>query len=112
MPAATADANCICINDAAWCWVTNVETSWPQGAHLKFANCFQCEADANYHHDGWTQDSGQDYGVWILGHNSNLLIQNSIFRNMRHSMVFEGGGAACVFGYNLSTNPIAGENAD
>jgi len=113
-PSATsyAEANCILISGAAWCWVTNVETSWPQGAHIKFQGCFQCEADGNYHHDGWTQNSGQDYGVMIFDHNSNLLIQNSIFKNMRHAMVFEAGGAACVFAYNFSTNPIAGENAD
>jgi hypothetical protein len=30
--------------------------------------------------------------------------------DIRHSMVTEAGGAACVFAYNFSTNPIAGEN--
>lgn len=103
-------AHCIYFNVAAWCWLTNVETSWPQGAHVELADSFQCQIEDCYFHDGWTQCSGQDYGVWILDHNSNHLIENSIFHNVRHAMVFEAGGAACVFGYNYCTNSIAGES--
>jgi hypothetical protein len=103
-------AHCISFDEAAWCWVTNVETCWPQGAHVKFSGCFQCQIESCYFHDGWTQNSGQDYGVWIFDHNSHHLIENSIFHNMRHAMVFEAGGAACVFAYNFATNVIAGED--
>lgn len=105
-----ASANCIEFNDAAWCWVTNVETCWPQGAHVKLSGCFQCQIEDCYFHDGWSQCSGQDYGVWIFNHNSHHLIENSIFVDCRHSMIFEAGGAACVFAYNFSTNAIAGES--
>lgn len=105
-----ANANIVELSGAAYCWMTNVETSWPQGAHVKLSGCFQCELDTCNFHDGWSQNSGQDYGVMIFNHNSHLRIQNSIFKNMRHAMVFEAGGAACVFGYNFSTNVIAGES--
>ncbi len=104
-----AGANCVEFSSAAWCWLTNVETCWPQGAHVKLNTCFQCQIQYCYFHDGWSQCSGQDYGVWIFDHNSYHLIENSIFQNCRHSMIFEAGGAGCVFGYNFSTNPIAGE---
>jgi len=103
-------AHCIEFDGCARCWLTNVETCWPQGAHVKLDYAFQCQIESCFFHDGWSQCSGQDYGVWIFEHNSNHLIENCIFMNCRHSMVFEAGGAACVFGYNFSTNVIAGED--
>jgi hypothetical protein len=107
---ATSGGYNIDMANAAWCWVTNVESSWSQGAHIRLNYAFQCQVSHCYIHNAWSYQSGQGYGVWIFEHNSNHLIEDTIFQNIRHSMVTEGGGAASVFGYNFSTNVIAGED--
>lgn len=105
----SAGAN-IDISDAAWCWVTNVESFNAQGSHVRLNMAFQCQVSHCYLHDAYSYVSGEGYGVWVYNHNSNHLIEDTIFQDIRHSMVTEAGGAACVFAYNFSTNPIAGEN--
>jgi hypothetical protein len=108
-PLQTSGAPNIGFGNAAWCWVTNVESSWAQGDHIEFNDCFQCQVSHCYLHDARSYISGEGYGVWIFNHNSNHLIENTIFHNCRHAMVTEAGGAACVFSYNFVTNVIAGE---
>jgi hypothetical protein len=108
-PVRTSGGANINFGNAARCWVTNVESSWAQGHHIEFSHCFQCQVSQCYIHDARSFISGQGYGVWIFNHNSHHLIENNIFHNFRHSMVTEGGGAACVFAYNFATNSIAGE---
>jgi len=109
-PANTANGSNIKFQNMAECGASNVESSWCQGQHFQINFTLNFQGDALLMHDGGTALSGQDYAFWVFGPNSWGLVQNSIWYNVRHGFITEGGGSGMVCGYNFSTNVIAGEN--
>ncbi len=59
-------------------------------------------SDAHYHCGG-----GTGYGVWTGRHSSDNLIENNIFKRLRHSMIVSIGANNNVFAYNYSLDPVA-----
>jgi len=85
----------------AHCWVQNVESKDPVGAHLLVGNSYANEYRNNYFHGiKWDHGSGRVYGFFLFNRNSDHLIENNIVTGSRHAMIFEGGGSGVVFGYN------------
>jgi len=55
---------------------------------------------------------GHGYGVELGFHVSDCLIENNIFKHLRHSMMVHLGANGNVFGYNYSTQPYQSEGGN
>jgi hypothetical protein len=87
-------------------WIKNVESINPRGAHFHIKNSYACTVRDSYLHDAQLHSSGRGYGVYLYGFNSDHLIENNIVERCRHSLIFEGGGSGCVFGYNYTKDNV------
>ncbi|HPQ45288.1 MAG TPA: glycosyl hydrolase family 28-related protein [Syntrophales bacterium] len=91
---------------AARCWVRGVESSYAFGAHVDISGSTQIEVIGCYLHDAHEYDGGgSGYGVKIQYKSGECLIQDNIFKHLRHSMLVQAGANGNVFGYNYSTEP-------
>src|ERR1043166_6732291 len=93
---------------AVECWLKNVESVGVYNWHVRLEMSTACEVRDSYFHDThWPGSGGGNsaYGVGIRVPGSHHLIENNIFRWLRHSMLIEGGSGN-VFGYNYSFNTI------
>jgi hypothetical protein len=48
---------------------------------------------------------GKGYGIMVQNTSGDCLIENNIFRHLRHSMILQAGSNGNVFGYNYSIDP-------
>ncbi len=91
--------------------VSGVESRKSQGSHLYATHCAHIFVFGNYFHDAFLFD-GTDtrgYGVTLNMHSSNCLIENNIFRNLRHAMMIKTGANGNVFSFNYSREPRRSE---
>ncbi|MGH7491988.1 MAG: right-handed parallel beta-helix repeat-containing protein [bacterium] len=85
------------------CWVKGVESyktsrhhfNINRSSHIKVSGCYFHEA-MNYGNGGW------GYGVVTYASSTNCLIENNIFRKLRHAMVAGGGSNCNVWEFNYS----------
>jgi hypothetical protein len=96
---------------AANCWVKAVESNKSVGAHILADGSTNLEVTGCYFHDAFTYDgtSTRGYGVTLIQHTGQCLIENNIFRHLRHAMMVKQGANGNVFGYNYSIEPNRSE---
>jgi len=86
------------------CWVSNVKSVNPPMAHININSCSSIEIRNCYFLDA--QDHGYvpgaGYGVSVFNRSTNCLIEDNIFKHLRHSMMVSLGASRNVFGYNYS----------
>ena len=86
------------------CWVKNVETfDTPDVAKaypIYIQYSYGTEVRDSYFHFGQVNQGDRNYGIGIFGPNSDLKIENNIYRENRHSTSQEAGGSGNVFLYN------------
>ena len=88
---------------SAYCWIKNVESKTAQFRHVDLDRSFRCEIRDSYFNDGMHHSTGGfAYGVVCGNRSTDNLVENNIFRRLRHSMVVKEGAAGCVFAYNYS----------
>ena len=94
----------IYIDGCMLCWVKGVETfDTPDVAKaypIFIQYSYGTEVRDSYFHFGEVNQSDRNYGIGIFGPNSDLKIENNIYRENRHSTSQEGGGSGNVFLYN------------
>lgn len=104
------------IGAAVNCWIRNVESKKCTRGHFIIARSLGCEVRNNYAYESHDYGSGgRGYGVVLGRHSTNHLIENNIFRTLRHAMIISRGVTGCVFGYNYSIDqhwPFAHQAAD
>jgi hypothetical protein len=84
-------------------WVRNIESKFAIFRHVDLDRSFRCEVRDSYFNDGYYQGTGgYAYGVVCSNRATDNLIENNVFRHLRHSMVVKEGATGCVFGYNYS----------
>lgn len=83
-------------------WIKNVETQRCLKKHVLLEESVACEIRDSYFHDAEEFTSGSGYGIHMLGANSDHLIENNIFRYLRHSVNTEGSVSGVVVAYNYS----------
>lgn len=93
------------------CRIKGVESSKSAGAHILADASAHLEIRDSYFHHAFTYDGGatRGYGVTLIQHTSDCLIENNIFQNLRHSMMVKQGSNGNVFGYNYSLDPYRSE---
>lgn len=85
-------------------WIRNVESYMTYKAHVWMDRSFECEIRESYFHESHVfGGGGQGYGVGCGRHTSDCLIENNVFRHLRHSMIVGVGANGNVYGYNFST---------
>jgi len=93
----------IYINGAVNCWVRGVElygaarnhASVSKSSHIEFSGCYFHEA-AKY------CGGGYGYGLTLYASTTNCLIENNIFRKLRHAMIAAAGSNCNVWAFNYS----------
>ena len=96
---------------AASCWVRGVESKKSIGAHILNLGCMNITIRGNYFHDAfeYTGSSTRGYGVTCATHSNEVLVEDNIFRHLRHAMMVKEGCNGNVFAYNYSIEPNRSE---
>lgn len=93
------------------CQISGVESVKSQGSHIYATHCSNLFFFGNYLHDAFIFDGAdtRGYGITLNMHTGNCLIENNIFRNLRHAMMVKTGANGNVFAYNYSREPHRSE---
>ncbi|MBN1339500.1 MAG: hypothetical protein JXA03_09260 [Bacteroidales bacterium] len=96
--------NNISIYYADNCWVAGIESDKSVGSHIVIRNSNHIEVTGSYFHDAFSYDgaSNHGYGVTLNNHCGFCLVENNIFKHLRHAMMVKVGANGNVFGYNYS----------
>ena len=94
------------IENAAQCWVKNIESDSSNFAHINITTATNIEVTGNYFHGAFGYGgNGQGYGVVLQSTSGECLVENNAFRHLRHSMILQSGANGNVLAYNYSTQP-------
>jgi len=97
----------IYFSNAVDCWVKGVESDSCNFAHVQLASSANVAITNNYFHSAFAYGTGgQGYGISCEYTSGDCLIENNIFRQLRHSMLLQSGANGNVFAYNYSTDPF------
>ncbi len=93
-------------SNAKNCWIKGVESSYTQRFHIGIYGNYNTISGCYFHdaHD-YSDAGGNGYGVCLSGKSEHNLIENNIFKHLRHSMVLQAGAKYNVIGYNYSKDP-------
>ncbi|HOV25383.1 MAG TPA: glycosyl hydrolase family 28-related protein [Pseudobacteroides sp.] len=109
----TADANIFYFKNAANCWIRNVHSMLARKAHVSVTTGYRIEVRDSFFEDAtdWG-GGGHGYGVELGYHVTDCLVENNIFKHLRHSMMVHLGANGNVFGYNYSIDPYQSEGGN
>lgn len=93
------------------CYVKGIDVGTSISAHILLDAAAQITVTGSYFHDAYEYDgaSMHGYGIALYFHTSDCLIEDNIFRNLRHSLSFQCGANGNVVGYNYSRDPNRSE---
>lgn len=93
------------------CQISGVESVKSQGSHIYLTHSSNVYIFGNYLHDAFLYDGvdTRGYGITLNMHSGEVLVENNIFKNLRHSMVVKTGANGNVFSYNYSREPHRSE---
>ncbi|MBP7496182.1 MAG: hypothetical protein KA792_00760 [Bacteroidales bacterium] len=104
----STETDLIYFNYATNSWIKNIETYKAFRTHIKIGHSCNIEVKDSYIHHAWAYGGGgQGYGVCIIYHSGDCLIENNIFVHLRHAMILATGANANVIAYNYSSEPFA-----
>ena len=88
---------------AAFCWVKGVDSDSANFAHVSIMHSSNIEVTGNYFHGAFVYGGGGSaYGVVCHMSTGDCLIENNIFRNLRHAMLLQAGCNGNIYAYNYS----------
>ncbi len=91
--------------NTAYSWVSRVHSEDADTNHIGLNRVYKCEIRDSYFHDATDHGTGGNgYGVKLGFHVSGCLIENNVFKSLRHSMLLHLGANGNVLGYNYSYN--------
>ncbi|MCO5230354.1 MAG: MopE-related protein [Chitinophagales bacterium] len=87
-------------------WVIGVESNKTNLSHLNLSYCSNITVRGSYfHHAHSYGNGGKGYGIMLEYSTNECLIENNVFNNLRHSVLFQAGSNGNVIAYNHSLNP-------
>lgn len=96
----------ILISRAVNSWVIGVESNKAILSHLNMSYCSNITVRGSYfHHAHSYGNGGRAYGIMLQYSTGECLIENNVFNNLRHSVLFQVGSNGNVVAYNHSLNP-------
>lgn len=88
------------------CRVFGVESRFCNFAHVDIRVSSNITVRSSYFHEGHNYGSGgKAYGVCVNATSGSCLVENNIFRKLRHSILLQSGANGNVFAFNYSTEP-------
>lgn len=89
------------------CWVKGVESHFSASSHVMIAQSSHITVSGNYIHDGFVFDGTgtRGYGVTMIQQSTNCLVENNIFRRLRHAITCKEGANGNVVAYNYCREP-------
>ncbi len=100
----------ISFNYAAFCWVKGIESDSTNFAHINISNSTNIEVTGSYFHGSFSYGTGGvGYGVVCHMSTGDCLIENNIFKHLRHAMLLQAGANGNVYAYNYSLQPTRTE---
>lgn len=87
------------------CWVKDVESAFSMGAHILAEFCSRLDISGCYFHEAlldYKGSSTRGYGVCLNLRTGDCLVENNIFRKLRHAMMVQAGANGNVFAYNYA----------
>ena len=104
--AGTAIRNLIEISLVQNCWVTGCTLSNTLNNAIRLGQTSHTLIQSNIIEYAWDYVGGYGYGVWEFECESDDLIVNNIFQNLRHAYAAEGWVSGTVVAYNYETNEL------
>jgi hypothetical protein len=87
------------------CWIKGVESSFTSRHHIDAQRSSHIYISGCYlHHANSYGGGGRGYGVVLNISTTNCLVENNIFKTLRHAMLVQAGANCNVFTYNYSTD--------
>lgn len=103
----TGQTSNINFNYAAQCWISGIESFQCNFSHIEINRTTNVSVTGSYFHDAFAYGGGgQGYGITCQTTSGECLIENNIFKHLRHSMILQSGANGNVFGYNYSIDPF------
>jgi hypothetical protein len=94
------------------CWIKGVESYRTNFAHVAVSTSSNLLITGNYfHHSFGYGGGGRAYGALLQFSTGEVLVENNIFRNLRHSMILQAGANGNVFAYNYSLDAYWNEGS-
>jgi len=102
----TSDTNMVSMQNVANVWLVRVWSEFAAKSHVYVNTGYRVEVRDSEFRDATNYGGGgYGYGVELITHTTSALVQNNIFRHLRHSMMVHVGANGNVFGYNYSREP-------
>lgn len=94
----------ILFNYANNCWVRGIESNRSVSAHVSLYQSTNVEITGSYFHHAieYTGSNTKGYGIMFAQHTGECLVQNNIFKYLRHSISLKQGANGNVIAYNYS----------
>jgi hypothetical protein len=87
------------------CWIKNVHSLMAMRSHVAISGSAHIEVRDSYFNDAYRHDGGgHGYGVLLQDTTTHTLVENNVFRNLRHAMIWKEGANGNVIAYNYSTD--------
>ena len=87
------------------CWIRNVHSLMAMRSHVAISGSANLTIRDSYFNDAYRHDGGgHGYGAQVLDTTTHCLIENNVFRNLRHAMIWKEGANGNVYAYNYSTD--------
>jgi hypothetical protein len=103
---APEQASGIHFNYAENCWISGIESNKTTFAHIELASVTNSKIEQCYLHDAFEYGGGgRGYGVVMHFTTNECLIENSVFKRLRHSILLQAGANGNVCAFNYSTDP-------
>ncbi len=100
------EGNHIIFTNTANCWVWNIESKKTVKSHIWAFNSLHLQIQDSYFHQSYNYGGGgHGYGVTLGAHVTHCLVENNIFKTLRHAMMVKEGANGNVFAYNYSIDP-------
>ena len=103
----TSDTFTFHLQNVASVWIARVFSELTAREHVHVHSGYRVEVRDSYFNDATNfGGGGHGYGVELGFHTTNSLVENNLFRHLRHSMMVHSGASGNVFGYNYSREPV------
>ncbi len=99
----TGEGSNILFSYAVNCWVKGVEAQYSCRHHVNVQYSSHILVSGSYFNNSrFNGNGGFGYGVVLNYSTTNCLIENNIFRKLRHAMIVQAGANCNVFSFNYS----------
>ena len=88
------------------CWVSGIESNKTTFAHVEFEGVSNSKVEKSYFYDAFEYGGGgRGYGVVMHFTTNECLIENNVFKHLRHSVLLQAGSNGNVTAFNHSLDP-------